>query len=32
VGLAVAGGRIYASWTDPRNQMQSQVYVASGGL
>jgi len=30
VGLDVKGGKIFASWTDPRNGMQSQIYVASG--
>jgi hypothetical protein len=30
VGLTVAGGKIYTSWTDPRNGTSSQVYVASG--
>ena len=29
-GLTLAGGKIYASWTDPRNGTSSQVYVANG--
>jgi hypothetical protein len=30
VGMHVQQGKIFASWTDPRNGMQSQVYVANG--
>ena len=30
VGLHVSGGKIYSSWTDPRNGTDSQVYVSFG--
>jgi hypothetical protein len=30
VGLDLRGGKIFASWTDPRNGTSSQVYVANG--